>query len=90
MLIKQELAFRKIYKKMSNRQKLIVNNVIKEILKNPYCGEQKKQDLANIYVYKFKIDIQLYLLAYQFDPSTLTLLLLGVHENFYKTLKNRT
>lgn len=65
----------------------MVDNAIREIIKNPYCGEQKKQDLANVYVYKFKIDQQLYLLAYEFDPETLILLLLGVHENFYKNLK---
>lgn len=89
MQIKQELAFKRCYKKMNNRQKLSVDEAIRTILENPHCGEQKKQDLSNIYVYKFKIENQLYLLAYKFDPITLTLLLIGVHENFYKSLKVR-
>lgn len=89
MQIKQELAFKKAYKKLPTTKKTFVDKAIRLILENPTCGEQKKQDLANVFVYKFKIDNQLYLLAYEFDPETLTLLLLGVHENFYKGLKNR-
>ena len=52
--------------------------------KNPEAGSEKKQDLKEIYVYKFKT---LMLLAYTFDPKTLTLILLGVHENYYRDLK---
>ena len=89
MKIKQELAFKKAYKKLHAQQKSVVNQAIRKISAEPTCGEQKKQDLANIFVYKFKMDAELYLLAYTFDPITLTLLLLGVHENFYKSLKNK-
>ncbi|NBT69695.1 MAG: type II toxin-antitoxin system RelE/ParE family toxin, partial [Betaproteobacteria bacterium] len=39
------------------------------------------------YVYKFKSQAQLLLLAYEFDPKTRHLLLLGSHENFYRELK---
>ena len=38
-------------------------------------------------VYKFKSQTQLLLLAYEFDPKTRHLLLLGSHENFYRELK---
>lgn len=89
MQIKQELAFRKIYKKMPNQQKLVIDDAIRTILKDPHCGEEKKQDLAGIFVYQFKIENQLYLLAYKFDPVTLTVLLIGVHESFYKSFKIR-
>jgi len=50
---------------------------------NPY--DQK--DLLDVYVYKFKSQNQLMLLAYEFDPETRMLLLLGSHENFYRELK---
>ncbi|WP_369681229.1 type II toxin-antitoxin system RelE/ParE family toxin [Megamonas hypermegale] len=36
------------------------------------------------FVHKFKINSQQYLLAYTFDPATLTLIFLGVHENYTK------
>jgi len=42
------------------------------------------------YAYKFKMNKQLTLLAYQYDIQTpsITLLALGSHENFYRDLKN--
>ena len=57
------------------------------IIQNPDLGEGKKGDLAGVFVYKFDCVNQLYLLAYEFDPSTRVLLLVGTHENFYRTLK---
>ena len=42
----------------------------------------------NSRVYKFDCVNQQYLLAYEYDPKTRILLALGVHENFYRDLKN--
>jgi mRNA interferase RelE/StbE len=53
----------------------------------PEIGEPKRGDLAGVYVYKFKTNAQLMLLAYEYDPATRMLLLLGSHENFYRELK---
>ena len=50
-------------------------------------AEPKKGDLAGGFVYKFKCNGQLTLLAYVYDPGTRLLLLLGSHENFYRDLK---
>ena len=49
----------------------------------------KVGDLAGIRVYKFKMVDQLTLLAYTFEDETvtLTLLVLGSHQNFYRDLK---
>ncbi|MBR2216218.1 MAG: type II toxin-antitoxin system RelE/ParE family toxin [Selenomonadaceae bacterium] len=88
MEIRQSLSFRKTYKKLSKPQQHIVNGEIRKIMANPEIGVEKKQDLRGIFVHKFKIHDQQYLLAYTFDPITLTLLMLGVHENFYRDLKN--
>ena len=66
-----------------------MNDEIRKIIDNPEIGVEKKQDLRGVYVHKFKIDDRIYLLAYSFDPKTLTLLMLGVHENFYRDLKRR-
>ena len=58
-------------------------------MENPSIGVEKKQDLKGIFVHKFKMNDRQYLLAYTFDPATLTLVFLGVHENYYKTLKRK-
>jgi len=79
----------------ANNKKKLHKNQIKEldvavrvVLENPEIGEQKKGDLQSVYVYKCKITKKLFLVAYQFDETTLTLLMVGPHENFYRDLKN--
>lgn len=81
-------TFRKTFKKMHNREQDQVKKAIKQIVANPESGVQKKGELNDVFVYKFKIDQQLTLLAYQFDPETRTLLMLGSHQNFYRNLKH--
>jgi mRNA-degrading endonuclease RelE of RelBE toxin-antitoxin system len=77
----------------NNKKKLHKNQIkeldvaVREILENPEIGEQKKGDLESVYVYKCKITKKLFLVAYQFDEATLTLLMVGPHENFYRDLK---
>ena len=78
----------------ANNKKKLHNNQIKEldvavrvILRNPEMGEQKKGDLQSVYVYKCRITKKLFLIAYQFDETTLTLLTVGSHENFYRDLE---
>lgn len=80
-------AFKKIYKKLHDKEKVIVDKVIEEIIKDPKLGEEKKGDLKNVFVYKFKIHHQEMLLAYEWNPKERLLLALGVHENFYRDLK---
>ncbi|MFN9996967.1 MAG: type II toxin-antitoxin system RelE/ParE family toxin, partial [Pseudanabaena sp.] len=60
---------------------------VREIIKNPEIGEQKKGDLADVWVYKFRMVDRENLLAYQWDEKTRTLISLGVHENFYRDIK---
>ena len=89
MRLEQTRIFRSTYKKLPDAKKRVVNNAIRDILENPLIGTAKKQDLLGVYVHKFPVDKQQYLLAYTFDPETLKLLLLGVHENFYRDLKRK-
>jgi mRNA interferase RelE/StbE len=83
----QTNAFLRAYKKLHNRQKDAVDQAVADIVRNPTLGEAKKGDLAGIHVYKFDCARQLYLLAYEYDPATRVLLLVGTHENFYRKLK---
>ncbi len=85
--ILQTNAFLRAYKKLHNNQKDTVDQAVADIVLDPAIGEQKKGDLAGIYMHKFKCVGQLFLLAYEFDPATRTLLLVGTHENFYRKLK---
>ena len=87
MEILQSLEFRKAYKKLHSNQRATVNEEIRKVIADPTIGEEKKQDLKGVFVHKFKLNNQLYLLAYTFGNATLTLLALGVHENFYRDLK---
>ena len=85
--VSQMPAFKKAFKKLHKNQQEEVKKAIKQIIKNPELGAAKKGDLSAVYVYKFKIRNQEYLLAYEWDPQERILLALGVHENFYRDLK---
>jgi mRNA interferase RelE/StbE len=83
----QTSAFARAYKKLHHTRKLDVDGAVEKIVQEPLVGEPKRGDLAGTYLYKFKSQSQLVLLAYEFDPKTRFLLLLGSHENFYEQLK---
>jgi len=87
--IKQTNTFKKYIKKLPKQQKLELDKKIKDILKNPYIGDQKKGDLSFLRVYKFKLNNQLTLLGYSYIEKelSLTLLQVGVHENFYRDIR---
>ena len=89
MQVIQTKRFERVYKKLHKNQLSDVNRAIKEIIENPQIGEQKKGDLAEIMVYKFKMVNQLTLLAYSYDDEKiiLTFIALGTHENFYRDIK---
>jgi mRNA interferase RelE/StbE len=85
--IQQSAMFKRAYKRLHPNQKADVDDAVAEIVRDPTIGEAKKGDLAGVFVHKFKCNEQLMLLAYEYDPATRLLLLLGSHENFYRDLK---
>jgi len=89
MKILQTHSFKSAFKKLHLKQKKAVEFAIKTIISEPNLGVQKKGDLREVYVYKFKFDNAQQLLAYSLDEDmeTITLLQLGSHENFYRDLK---
>lgn len=84
----QTNLFNKKIKKLSKKQKLDLDEAIKKIVADPTIGQEKKGDLIGVFVYKFKSSTQLLLLAYEWDEESRTLLMIGVHENFYREVKN--
>jgi len=85
--VQQMPFFKKSYKKLHANEKAKVNDAIRAIVKKTKIGQEKKGDLAGVFVYKFKINSQEMLLAYEWNVQEKTLLALGVHENFYRDLK---
>lgn len=86
-VILQMPAFKRAYKKLPAAQRAVVDDAVDLIAANPALGDAKKGDLAGVYVYKFPLNRQEMLLAYEWDPRTRLLLLLGSHENFHRDLK---
>lgn len=85
-------AFERVAKKLHSSDKKVVDAAVKHIAENPFAGDEKKGDLAGVFVYKFKLNKQETLLAYRLEPDKLkptdaTLLAIGPHENFYDALK---
>lgn len=89
IVVKQMPGFKKAYKKLHLNERKVVNGAINAIIKNPNVGEEKKGDLAGIFVYKFKFHAKEFLLGYVWYPKERLLLALGVHENFYRDLKKK-
>ena len=85
--ILQTNLFSKKIKKLSKKQKTDLDKAVKEIVADPQIGQEKRGDLLGVYVHKFKSSAQLLLLAYEWDEESRTLLMIGVHENFYRDLK---
>jgi mRNA-degrading endonuclease RelE of RelBE toxin-antitoxin system len=81
-------TFERTVKKLNRQQKAELDEAVRTIASAPEIGEAKVGDLAGVQVYKFKMINQLCLLAYRvLDPQTINLLMVGLHENFYRDLK---
>ena len=87
IVVQQSAMFKRAYKRLHANQKADVDDAVADIVRDPTLGESKRGDLAGVLVYKFKCNGQLTLLAYEYDPNTRLLLLLGSHENVYRDLK---
>ena len=85
--IYQTRLFKNQKKKLKKNQIKDLDKAIKSLIENPKLGQQKTGDLSNVWVYKFSMVNQQYLLAYLWDDKSRTLINLGVHENFYRDLK---
>lgn len=89
LAIRQTKRFEKTYKKLHANQRAAVDDAVRAVAHNPTCGERKRGDLAEVYVYKFSMLGQQILLGYHYQEDALVILLLAVgpHENFYRDLK---
>jgi hypothetical protein len=88
MKVIQSPSFAQTVKKIHKNEKLVLDVQIKKILKELSIGQEKRGDLKNIFVYKFKITNKEYLISYRKKEENLELITLGLHENYYRDLKN--
>lgn len=87
-------TFLRAAKKLHAADKALLDVAVREIASQPSVGEEKRGDLAGVSVFKFKINRQEVLLAYELlpnkqAPEEVVLLALGSHENFYRNLKGQ-
>lgn len=87
--LKQTRRFARAYKKLHDNIAADVDAATAVVAADPTAGERKKGDLADLLVYKFRSQNQLYLLGYTVDDSVRLVYLeaVGPHENFYRDLK---
>lgn len=88
MKIIQSRSFGRKVKRFSKRDKKKLDEEIRKILDNPSIGSEKKGDLRGVFVHKFKIQTNQYLLAYRNFGENLELIMIGPHENYYRDLKS--
>ena len=89
--LEQTRRFARVYKKLNDHVAADVDAAAEVVAKDPSIGERKKGDLADLYVYKFRSQNQLYLLGYTLDEGIRLVYLeaVGPHENFYRVLQRQ-
>jgi hypothetical protein len=87
MRIFQSKSVEKKVKKMSKSEKGALDLEVRRIEEDSNLGEEKKGDLKDIFIHKFKLNTTQYLLAYRKVGDDLELVMIGPHENYYRGLK---
>ena len=87
-------SFARIAKKLHAKDKLVLDQAVKDVAANPLIGEEKRGDLSGVFVHKFKLNHQETLQAYEIGPDkampdVVVLLGVGPHENFYANQKRK-
>jgi mRNA-degrading endonuclease RelE of RelBE toxin-antitoxin system len=87
--LRQTRRFARAYKKLHPNVASDVDKISKLVARDPFIGEQKRGDLVELFVYKFRSHNQLYLLGYTIDQGVRLVYLeaVGPHENFYRDIK---
>ena len=88
--VQQTRRFARQYKKLQDYVANDTDSAVAVIAENPTLGERKKGDLAQLLVYKFHSQNQLYLLGYTVEDGLRLIYLeaIGPHENFYRDIKH--
>ena len=87
--VRQTRRFARAYKKLHDNVAADVDEAVEVISEDPDIGEKKKGDLAQLWVYKFHSQGQLYLMGYTRKDAVRLIYLeaIGPHENFSRDFK---
>lgn len=87
--LQQTRRFARAYKKLHDNVAADVDAATEVVAADPTVGERKKGDLAQLLVYKFRSQGQLYRLGYTVDDAVRLVYLeaVGPHENYYRDLR---
>jgi mRNA interferase RelE/StbE len=88
MKVFQSSSFGKKVKKFRQKEKQELDKAVREIIKDSSIGTEKKGDLKGIFVHKFKISRNEFLLSYRIVGEDIELITIGLHENYYRDLKS--
>lgn len=89
MKVYQSSFFARKVKRLKPAEKAELDQVVRDIIDSPAVGDEKKGDLKGVFIYKFKLHKNDYLLAYRIcSENCLELIMVGPHENYYRALKN--
>jgi CRISPR/Cas system CSM-associated protein Csm4 (group 5 of RAMP superfamily) len=88
MKIYQSRLLEKKVKNMTKAEKEALDREVRNIAENINIDEEKKGDLKGVFVHKFKIKTNLYLLAYRKCGADLELVMIGAHENYHRDLQS--
>lgn len=85
----QTPRFSRLYKKLGKRQLTALHEAMDRVLKSPQSGQRKVGDLSELYVFKYKLGSEEWLLGYTLHSSKkiITWHAIGHHENFYRDVK---
>ena len=87
--VQQTRRFARQNKNLQDNVASDTDAAVAAIADNPTLGERKKGDLAQLLVYRFHSQSQLYLLGYTIEDGMRLIYLeaIGPHENFYRDIK---
>ena len=87
--VRQTRRFARQYKKLHDDAAADVDEAVAVVATDPVVGERKRGDLADLFVYKFRSQGQLFLLGYTVNDGLRLVYLeaIGPHENLYRDLK---
>ena len=84
----QTPLFGRQVKKFPKQEKKALEDQIRVLLANPNPGTEKKGDLREIFVHKYRFQKQEMLLEYSFGETEMLLIAIGSHGNHYRDLES--
>ncbi len=81
-------SFTRRAKRLPPNQNKALDKAVRVIAADVSIGDEKVGDLVGVFIYKFSMGNEKWLLAYRVvSKQEIKLLLFGPHENFYRDLK---